>query len=190
MTDIATSGTTDGVGNTGAADRDQAALALKSSLVDGAHDVSDGVKHLAEDVMGQTRKTAETQVSAGKARAAEGLKSVASALRKTGEHLRQEDQDAFTEYFDQAAQKVDAVSGYLRKRTLPELVTDVEGFARRDPALFIGGALVLGLVGGRFLKSSRPAIGAQASSSPSRPMSPSASERATANATAFDTSEE
>ena len=150
MNEISTSTTPDS--------SDQAATALKTTVVDGAHDISDGVKHLAEDVIGQTRKSAESQVASGKERAAESLNGVASALRKTGEHLRAEDQDGFTQYFDQAAQRVDAVSGYIRTRTLPELVTDVEGFARRDPALFVGGALVLGLLGGRFLKSSRPAI--------------------------------
>ena len=159
MTELGNNNSTTG---SPAAAPDKAVLALKSSLSDGAQDVTDDVKHLAEDVIGQTRKSAETQVAAGKARAAESLKSVASALRKTGEKLREEDQDGFTQYFDQAAKRVDAVSGYIEKRTLPELVTDVEGFAKRDPALFIGGALVLGLLGGRFLKSSRPTT-AQAS---------------------------
>jgi hypothetical protein len=34
------------------------------------------------------------------------------------------------------------------------LVGDVENFARRQPALFIGGALALGILAARFLKSS------------------------------------
>lgn len=39
----------------------------------------------------------------------------------------------------------------------PELAADVEGFTRRQPALFMGGAFVLGLTTARFLKSSREA---------------------------------
>ena len=42
---------------------DEAATALKTTVVDGAHDITDGVKHLAEDVIGQTRKSAESQVA-------------------------------------------------------------------------------------------------------------------------------
>jgi hypothetical protein len=34
------------------------------------------------------------------------------------------------------------------------MVRNVEDFARRQPALFIGGAFMLGLLGARFLKSS------------------------------------
>ena len=32
---------------------------------------------------------------------------------------------------------------------------DLENLARRQPALMLGGALVLGLIGARFLKSSQ-----------------------------------
>ena len=32
---------------------------------------------------------------------------------------------------------------------------DLENLARRQPAIMIGGALVLGLIGARFLKSSK-----------------------------------
>ena len=34
------------------------------------------------------------------------------------------------------------------------MLGDVGTFARREPAMFLGGAFVLGLLGGRFLKSS------------------------------------
>ncbi len=136
---------------------DQAALALKSNLIEGAHDVTDDIKQLAGDVAGQAKKTAESSLSAGKKRASEGLGSVANAIRKTSEHLHADDQGALPEYLDRAAHQVDVASDYLNRRTVGQLIGDVEGFARREPALFLGGAFVAGLVGGRFLKSSRPA---------------------------------
>ena len=36
------------------------------------------------------------------------------------------------------------------------MVTQVEQYARRQPAIFLGGAFALGLLGARFLKSSNP----------------------------------
>ena len=129
---------------------------VKTTLVEGAHDLRDGVKHLADDVVGQTKKSADKQLSSGKSKAVESLGSVANALRKTGEQLRADDNDLFTRYIDQAAQKVDVASTYLEDRSIPELVDDVKQFARREPALFLAGGLVIGLVGGRFLKSSTP----------------------------------
>jgi hypothetical protein len=133
---------------------DHAVQDLKSAVLTGAHDLGDGVRHVAHDVIGETKKGAETRLSAGKSRAAEGLGSVANALRKTGEQLRSEQDDSLTGYLDTAAQKVDGVSHYLKDRSLSDVAGDLKSFARREPALFLGGALALGLIGGRFLKSS------------------------------------
>jgi hypothetical protein len=145
---------TSGIGGSPTSNGDQAALALKSNVLESARGLSDEMKHLADDVAGEAKKTAESGLSAGKKRATDGLASVANAIRKTGEHLRSEDQGGFTEYFDRAAHQVDVASDYLQRKTIGQVVGDVEHFARREPALFLGGAFVAGLVGGRFLKSS------------------------------------
>ena len=154
MTEQAT--TTPGLGASSTPILDHAAVALKSNVVAGARELKDEMKHLAGDVADEARKTAESSLSVSKQRAVDGLGSVANAIRKTGEHLREEDQGAFTEYFDRAAHQVDSASDYLRRRSFGQVIGDVEQFARREPALFMGGAFVAGLIGGRFLKSSHP----------------------------------
>jgi hypothetical protein len=133
------------------------AAELQHGLVAGAHEVSDGVKHLAQDVAGQAKKTAETALASRKDVAVEGVRSVAQALRQTSEHLRTENQGPLPDFVSKAADRVEQVSSYLQSRTLGQVLGDVESFARREPALFLGGAFVGGLVGGRFLKSSAPA---------------------------------
>ena len=130
-------------------------MGLAKSVKDGAGEIVEEVKHIASDVAGQAKKTAEMQLSGGKDRAAEAIVSVADALRHTSEHLRSED-NLLTDYVESAADKVEAASDYLQHRTLGQIIGDVENFARREPALFLGGSFVLGLLGGRFLKSSRP----------------------------------
>ncbi len=145
------------VGSTGATG-DQAVLALTRTVKDGAGEVAEGVKDLATGVAGQLKKSAESQLTGGKERAAESLETVAEALRHTGEHLRSKDEATFiTDYVEVAADKVEAASEYLQDRNFGQIVRDIESFARREPALFLGGAFVAGLIGGRFLKSSRPA---------------------------------
>ena len=52
------------------------------------------------------------------------------------------------------ADHVERVSGYLEERDVNQLLEDAENFARRQPELFIGGALIAGLLVGRFIKSS------------------------------------
>ena len=122
-----------------------------------AHDLSSGAKHVASDVAQSARTTAEAQIAGSKDRAADGIAGVADALRHTGEQLRTRDDLGLSQYVVRAADGVEAASDYLRDRTLGQLMADVEGFARREPALFLGGAFAAGVIAGRFLKSSSPA---------------------------------
>ena len=138
------------------ASTDRGAEDLKAAFVSGAHDVKDGLADLTHDVVEQTKKGTESQLTSGKARASDGLRDVAKALRSASEQMRADENDMLTGYIDRAAGKVSDASDYLKDHSLGELSTEVKTFARREPALFLGGALVLGLIGGRFLKSSSP----------------------------------
>jgi len=80
--------------------------------------------------------------------------TVAQALRQTGQHLQQQEQGAVGGYVEQAAERVESMTNYLRSRDVPELVADTQDFARHQPALFLTGALALGFIGARFLMSS------------------------------------
>jgi hypothetical protein len=110
----------------------------------------------AGDIASQAREQVGTQLSGQKDRVAEGLGGMAQALRQTGQQMRDQDQLGLTGYVDRAASQVESFSSYLRENDMGRVVDDVERFARREPALFLGGAFVLGLLGARFLKSSRP----------------------------------
>jgi len=116
--------------------------------------LGDEAKHLASDAMAQARDAAQAQVSSGKDRLAAGLGSVAEAIRHTGEQLREGEPSSLTDYVTRAADGVEAASDYLKEKNIGDVLGDVGGFARREPAMFLGGAFVLGLLGGRFLKSS------------------------------------
>jgi len=122
--------------------------------------VADQAQHAAGQAIDQARQQVSSRLAGQKDRAAEGLTSVAHALRQTSQHLREQDQQTVTGYIEGAASQVERVSDYLRQNDLGGLIDDVEQFARRQPALFLGGTFVLGLLGARFLKSSRPAAGA------------------------------
>jgi len=122
-----------------------------------AGQLTEQAQQRAGQAIDTARREMATRLTSQKDRAAEGLGSVADALRQTGQQLREHDQAGVTGYFDQAASQVERLSSYLEGRDLGQLVDDVEGLARRQPALFLGGAFVLGLLGARFLKSSRPA---------------------------------
>jgi hypothetical protein len=167
MTQQSSSKGRQGTSNTGTSREAQ------NTASDSAHDMTDQVKETvgqvtgqaqqaAGQVVGQAREQVSSRLAGQKDRAAEGLTSVAQALRQTGQQLREQDQQSVTSYIDSAASQVERVSNYLRQNDLGGLIDDVEHFARRQPALFLGGTFVLGLLGARFLKSSRPYTGSVA----------------------------
>ena len=107
----------------------------------------------AAGVMDQVKQEASTRVNEQKVRAAEGLGSVASAIRQASEHLRSENQ-TLASYADKAVDQIQLFADRMRDKEPAEMVRDAERFARRNPAAFVGGAFVLGLAMARFLKSS------------------------------------
>lgn len=115
---------------------------------------SSTVADTASGLMDRVRERATAQLSTQKDRATDGLGSVAQAVRQSTQHLRENKQDAIAQYVDKAADQIDRLSAQLRNRDVGELVDEVQRFARRQPALFVGTAFALGVIGARFLKSS------------------------------------
>ncbi|MEO5894080.1 MAG: hypothetical protein ABIS06_00085 [Vicinamibacterales bacterium] len=105
-------------------------------------------------IAGRVREQATAQLSKQKDRATEGLGSVADAVRGTTEQLRNNQHDKVAQFAEQAAQQIDRLSERLRNKDVTELLDDAQELARRKPAMFIGGAFALGLLGARFMKSS------------------------------------
>jgi hypothetical protein len=101
---------------------------------------------------------------------AERIGSIASALREAALRLEHDSGagageppvavglDAVTrgmvELVDGAAERIDRASDYLHEREVRDLLRDLERFARRRPAAFVGGGLAAGFLLARFFKSS------------------------------------
>jgi len=111
-------------------------------------------KQKAAEVVNQARQQIRSQLADKKDSAAEGLGQVAEALRQTGQQLSDHQQGSFSQYAQMAADQVERFSGYLREQDIERLVGEVESLARRQPALFVGSAFMLGFFLSRFLKSS------------------------------------
>ncbi|HTV02970.1 MAG TPA: hypothetical protein VMF13_20655 [Luteitalea sp.] len=107
----------------------------------------------AAGVMDQVKQQASTRVNEQKDRAAQGLGSVASAIRQASEHLRTEN-ETLAAYADTAVDQIQYFADRMRDKQPAEMMQDLEQFARRNPAAFIGGAFLLGVGLARFLKSS------------------------------------
>ena len=103
----------------------------------------------------QVKQSAMTQVGSQKDRVTGSLNGFADTLHEAGKQLESSDQSGFfAKYVQQAADRVEQVANHLDEREINELLAEVETYARQQPAIFLGGAFVLGVLGARFLKSS------------------------------------
>src|SRR5918911_4028667 len=134
-------------GFTTAQDQEQGGAAVEQA--------KDKAQELASRAQEKAGEQVESGLARGKSRAAEALGGVAQSLRLSSQHLRDQNQEGTGRYVEKAAQQVERLSSYLQNRDVGEVIDEVEDFARRQPALFLGGAFALGLLGARFLKSSR-----------------------------------
>lgn len=116
-----------------------------------------GVKQKARRVADQAQEKVTEQVrqgiDTGRQRAAGTLNGIAHSLISSGE----ENEGVAGRYISRAGHEVERLSDYLENTDVRQLMTQAEGFARRQPLAFLGGAFVLGLVAARFLKSSQRA---------------------------------
>ncbi len=118
-------------------------------------EVKDQVVGQAKNTLQQARDRASSSLGESKGQVADQFGTIAQALRRTTEHLRSEDQPRIAGLTDTVARQIDQVANYLRNKDASAMKADLENLARRQPAIMIGGALVLGLIGARFLKSSK-----------------------------------
>jgi hypothetical protein len=113
------------------------------------------VQELASQAQDKASEQVEAGVSKGKNRAADTRGAVAQSLLISSQQLRDQDRRTVGGVVEKAANRMERWADYVQNTDAREMANRVEGFARREPAIFLGGAFALGLLGARFLKSSR-----------------------------------
>ncbi len=101
----------------------------------------------------------KSQLSNQKHEASQRLTPIQAALRETAQQLRKQGQSPVAQYADKTSDQVERFSGYLRETEVDEMMDEARGLVRSRPGLFLGGALALGFLGARFLKSSSQGAG-------------------------------
>lgn len=140
MTDIADERRQDeGVRERAASTMQQAASVTQEKAVE-----------LREKSAGQVRQ----QLDARTTDAGRQARSVAQALRRSGEDLRGQGNDQAARVTESTAQRVEALGDYLQRVDGDQLLRDAERFARERPWLVAGVGLFAGLVASRVIKAS------------------------------------
>lgn len=89
-----------------------------------------------------------------KERIATGLGDVAQMLTQSATTMRDQGQAGGSVLADSLSQRVAKLSETVHQKEIEEILADTEDFARRQPAVFLTIATLLGVLLARFLKSS------------------------------------
>jgi hypothetical protein len=110
---------------------------------------------MTDQITGEIRSAAESLLDEGKGRAIGTVQGVAEALRKTAEGLHEAEGGEFVaRYAEQAADQIERFTDSIRDRHLGDIVADIDDFARRQPTLFLLGAVAAGFAVGRLMAAS------------------------------------
>lgn len=129
---------------------------------EGTQSTTAQMRETGEELRQQASSWAEDAKSRGrqmlqerKGNAAEQLSSIARALRQSADRCRQEEgQETAGRVLGQAASGLEQVSDMLRNRDIDSMMQQASSLMRRQPGMFIGGAVAAGFLLSRFFKSS------------------------------------
>jgi hypothetical protein len=125
-------------------------------------DITRAAKENASQLGDTARQFASTaQEKVGEAvtqRKSIGADYIGSIAQATSQAAQAFDSDLpqAARYIRQASEQIQGVVDTVRERDVRELVGEVQDFARKQPTLFFGGAVILGFAALRFLKSTPP----------------------------------
>jgi hypothetical protein len=119
------------------------------------------VRSSASEAFDNVTTKATEKLEEHKSNLSTGLTNVASGFREFGNTIANKGTEnqltrITSEMSNAAAKKIDSAADYFESHDLNAMYRDVESLARRNPAIFLGGAFALGFLAARFLKSSNP----------------------------------
>lgn len=105
----------------------------------------------AADLIDQIKDKASAAAEAPKAGLADQIEGLAGAVHQSGEQFKGQ-QDWIASAVERGASELSSLATALRDNDLGTLVRQVQGFARQQPALFIGASFAAGFALARFGK--------------------------------------
>ncbi|ACI97935.1 hypothetical protein [Rhodospirillum centenum] len=119
-----------------------------------AHELSERARETGERLTETARAKVRGQYERQQTFAADQISGIATALRQTERQLRDQDQGFPARYVGMAAEQVEDLAEQVSRYGFEDLLSRTETFARRQPEMFIGGAMLAGVALGRFLRAS------------------------------------
>lgn len=112
------------------------------------------VQETAQQASRTAANAVSAQVETRAGQAGSELRSVATALRRSGHSLHADGNESAAKVVDTVVEKLESLAGYLTQADGTRMLHDVERFGRKRPWSLIGAGAALGFAGSRFLKAS------------------------------------
>jgi gas vesicle protein len=123
-------------------------------LKEHAHDLKGEAAEAASRAGGAIQSKARSIAEEARRGLADEVTSLARALHASAERLEEEQHRGTARAIHEAASGIERFASGFREEGLETMMHRTESFARRQPALFFGGAVVAGFALTRFLRSS------------------------------------
>ncbi|RYE86745.1 MAG: hypothetical protein EOP19_06065 [Hyphomicrobiales bacterium] len=150
MQDPTNSGASSGVSAL-SPDRSAETAASAPASVDQAKAAAGDVAQTASSLAGQAKQKLTGTLDSQKGAAADFVEELAQTVQRSGEQFEGR-QDWIASAVGRGAAELNTLAGSLRDKDLGELAGQVQSFARRQPALFMGAALAAGFAVARLGK--------------------------------------
>jgi hypothetical protein len=122
-----------------------------------AREIGQEVKQQAREVAQDLKGSAGEYLSQGTQAISGQIGCISRALHSAADEMCENDQgERIGRLTHSLAGSLDSAVEYINNREPREIVRSVEDFARREPVLFLGGCLLVGVLAARFLKASSP----------------------------------
>jgi hypothetical protein len=126
--------------------------AARTTASTAARDIEEGAQSLAEEARIRAGETVEQQKGA----VSSLIGDIAEAVNSAAGELGSRDHSAAAQYANSIGSGLRSISQTLDRKSVGEMVSDVTEFARRNPAAYIGGSLLIGIALARFAVASPP----------------------------------
>jgi NAD(P)-dependent dehydrogenase (short-subunit alcohol dehydrogenase family) len=127
----------------------QAADTVKNTVQDEAAKIGDTAREFASE----TGRKLQDKLQEQRASGADYLLNVAGLVHQAADVFDTQAPSA-SQYIHQAAEQIGTVAEAVRTKDVRDLAYEVQDFARRQPTIFFGGALLIGFAAVRVFRAS------------------------------------
>jgi hypothetical protein len=129
-------------------------LSTKEQVQEKVQETAQQMQDKAVELKGQAGGRVRSQIDTRTTEAGTQLRTTASAMRRTGQSLRQEGNQTEAKLIDGVADRAERLGEYMTNVDADRLLRDVEDFGRKQPWLLAFGGATIGFFASRFIRAS------------------------------------